>query len=300
MHRSSELRNPGSSVVAPVSLVAPLGIAVSVLAVCVALVLLVWWNQERLVFQPPRDRPPQVIAEGVRRVSYTADDGQPLHGYLAGRLRPGWPVVIAFHGNADLAEWLVPWAVELNARTGAAVLLPEYRGYGVLAGRSTYRTGSIDARAALAYVRATLPPASAPLVLFGHSLGSAIAAEAAVEEPPSALILQSPFTSARAMAARMLSPAVSPLWNLVSRVHYDTRVRVACLDVPVHVAHGRRDRIIPVAMGRAVHAAAKHRGQLLLVSDAGHNDVPERGRLSYWRWLEIAVASAVPFGNISD
>ena len=134
------------------------------------------------------------------------------------------------------------------------------------------------------------------MVLYGHSLGSAIATELAgfmQSRPPAALVLQSPFTSAQAMAARMLVPPIPGLWRLIARVHYDTRRAVGSLAIPVHVAHGTRDVVIPVRMGRAVFAAAKRPGALLLVEGAGHNDVADAGGRDYWRWLTTAVSAPV-------
>src|SRR5688572_9580585 len=106
---------------------------------------------------------------------------------------------------------------------------------------------------------------------------------------PAALVLQSPFSSARDMAARMFVPPIPWLWRQISRVHYDTRAAVASMDVPVHVAHGTRDLNIPARMGRLVFHASRRPGTLLLVDGAGHNDVADVGGERYWRWLLEAV-----------
>jgi fermentation-respiration switch protein FrsA (DUF1100 family) len=267
------------------------GIAVALALVWVALTTIWMWRyQERVVFQPPG-----IAVEApapARRVDFRAADGHDLFGYLISPRSEGSPgvVVVAFHGNADLAAWLVPWAGELAERSGASVFLPEYRGYGGIGGVPTYQSAYSDALGAIAFVRAQLRPGR--LVLFGHSLGSAVAADVAAAmnaAPPQALVLQSPFTSAREMAARMLVPPIPWLWRLISRVHYDTRTIVARLGVPVSVAHGTRDVVIPVRMGRQVHAAAQHQGELLIVDRAGHNDVADVGGERYWRWLTTAV-----------
>jgi pimeloyl-ACP methyl ester carboxylesterase len=128
-------------------------------------------------------------------------------------------------------------------------------------------------------------------VFFGHSLGSAVATElaASADRPPDALVLQSPFTSARDMAFRMLVPAVPVVWRFIARVQYETRAHVARLDVPVHVAHGGVDITVPSRMGVRVFDAARRRGELLLVPGAGHNDVADAGGEDYWRWLTTAV-----------
>jgi fermentation-respiration switch protein FrsA (DUF1100 family) len=255
---------------------------------------LIWRFQERVVFQPPFASPD--APKPARRVEYAASDGHQLFGYVVASERPAnaipGTVVIVFHGNADLAAWQVPWAQELVGRTGVTVLAAEYRGYAGISGAPTYLSAAADARAALDFVRAELRPAE--IVLYGHSLGSAVATELAAQmrpEAPKALVLVSPFTSAREMAMRMLLPPIPGIWPRVSRVHYDTRARVAELDSPVYVAHGHRDLNIPVRMGRSVYAAARHRGELLVVEGAGHNDVPDVGGERYWRWLTGAVVN---------
>ena len=270
--------------------------AAIVAAIVVALVALIWWKQERIVFQPPP--PPDVaLPAWARRVAYEASDGQPLLGYVVapeGAEAPGRRVVVAFHGNADLAVWQLDWARELSRRTGATVLLAEYRGYGGLGGAPTYEGSRRDADAALAFAERVLGAVPAEVVLFGHSLGSGVATElagrmAARGAGPRALVLQSPFTSARAMARLVVIRPAWWAWRAISRVHFDSERLVRTLDTPVWVAHGERDMIVPVRMGRALFDAARVKGRLLLVPRASHNDVEMAGGEEYWSWLESAV-----------
>ena len=254
--------------------------------------LWLWRHQERVVFQPPGDAPSAPAP--ARRVAFKAADGHDIYGYVldAPSAAPasGSRVVIAFHGNADLAAWTTPWAHELSTRAGVTVLVPEYRGYGGIPGTPSYETATADARGALAYARDTLR--ATEVVIYGHSLGTAIGSELATHmgaSPPRALVLQSPFTSAQAMATRMMVPPIPGLWPRISRVPYDTRGLVARLDIPVFVSHGTRDITIPARMGREVFEAAKHRGELLIVDRAGHNDVADEGGDRYWKWLIGAV-----------
>ena len=277
-----------------------LAIAVTAALVWVVFTTLwLWRHQERVVFQPPGRWPDETVA--ARRVEFAASDGHLLHGYHVPAPRDGQnaaTVIVAFHGNADLAVWLVPWAREVAERTVAAVFVPEYRGYAGIAGDPTYETAASDAIGALRYAETQL--AAGRIILFGHSLGSALAADvaAAMQRPPAALVMQSPFTSAREMAARMLVPPIPWLWRRIARVHYDTRSIVSALDAPVWVAHGTRDVVIPVRMGRQVFHAAKRQGALLLVDGAGHNDVADVGGARYWRWLTAAVSA--PVGKLEE
>src|SRR6185503_19447967 len=182
------------------------GFAVSAAFVWVVVATIwLWRHQEQVVFQPPAvgARAP----DAAQRVDFRASDGHDVFGYVvspSGQTAPPTGVVIAFHGNADLAVWLIPWARELADRAHVTVLLPEYRGYADIPGQPTYGTAAADARGALRFAREHLT--SGPIALFGHSLGTAVAAELAAEMEPeaiSSLILQSPFTSAREMATRL-------------------------------------------------------------------------------------------------
>ena len=271
------------------------------LCVYAGLLLMLWARQERIVFQPPG--PPFDEDSTTVRVTYTAGDGQPLFGYVVSNVDGGGSsggtndstrsplpaTLLVFHGNAEIATWSLPWAREVARRTGATVLLAEYRGYAGLPGRPTYAGSKLDARAAYDYAQKTLGATPERTVIYGHSLGSAIGVELAGEIKPRALLLEAPFTSARAMAARLGVPGIIPLWRAISRVHYDTRTRVAELEVPVSVVHGERDMVTPVQMGREVFQAAQRKGDLLILEGVGHNDVVETGADRYWTWLQRAM-----------
>ena len=276
--------------------------AAEVAAACVGVALL-WAPQERLVWQPPRLREwDRLPPPGAVRLDFASADGQPLAAWA---VEPAdveaSGTLLAFHGNAELAEWSVPWARAVARRTGWRVVLPEYRGYAGLGGTPAYAHSAPDAWAVAAAVGRRWPAEDrgGPTALFGHSLGSAVAAELAVAlaragRTPGALVLQSPFTSVRAMARMDGWPGAARLWSRVGRVHFDTAARAAELDVPVWVAHGALDAIVPAWMGRRVFAAARRPGDLLVVEHAGHNRLAERGAARYWAWLARALAAAAP------
>lgn len=272
-------------------LVTVAGVALLVAVVLAILLATLWSMQERILFQPPGGPFPD--GAGATRVVYAAADGQPLHGFLVERGVPAAGMLLVFHGNADLAVWQIEWAGEVARRTGVRVLLAEFRGYGGVPGRPTYATSRLDARAAYDAARTHLGATPESLAIFGHSLGSAVAAELASDVHPPALILQSPFTSARDMAT-IISRLAGASWPAISRIHFDTEARVRELDTPVWAAHGTRDLIIPVRMGRRVFEAARVKGDLLIVEGAGHNDVPETGGERYWRWMAAALAPVSP------
>jgi uncharacterized protein len=273
-------------------------IAGLLLCIYAGLLLMLWARQERIVFQPPG--PPFEGDTTTARVTYAAADGQELFAYVVGERKeegggstvdsilppPSSLLLLVFHGNAEIAAWSLPWAREVARRTGARVMLAEYRGYAGLSGRPTYAGSKLDARAAWEYARDSLGATPQNTVIYGHSLGSAIGVELAADIKPRALLLEAPFTSARAMAARLGVPGIVPLWRAISRVHYDTRTAIAQLDVPISVVHGTRDMVTPVHMGREVYQAARRKGDLLILDGVGHNDVVETGAERYWDWLQ--------------
>jgi fermentation-respiration switch protein FrsA (DUF1100 family) len=158
-----------------------------------------------------------------------------------------------------------------------------------LGGNPTYATAKLDAFAAYNYLTTVRGVNAERLVYFGHSLGSAVAAELAEAHAPRALLLQSPFSSALAMAKLILSSPVARFWKIVSRIHFDTASIVGRLDIPVAVAHGKRDRIVPFRMGMEVYNAARVKGPLLVIDEAGHNDIPAIAGERYWKWISAAL-----------
>ena len=260
-----------------------------VIALFMVTSILAWVFQERVAFQP--ERPPYPEAGRTPRVDYVASDGQKLFAYILGDRQHASGLLLAFHGNADLAVRQIEWAQEIVDRTGLAVMLAEYRGYMGLGGKPTYEGSRFDSEAAYTYARDIFGIPADRFAFFGHSLGTAIATELAVRHPPRVLLLEAPFTSAHDMAALVTGRWLSSLlWPAISRLHFDTRSLVRSIVIPVWVSHGGQDRVIPDWMGKEVFNAAHTKGGWLFVPEASHGDVGEVGGEAYWHWIEKALA----------
>jgi pimeloyl-ACP methyl ester carboxylesterase len=252
------------------------GLALKVGGVCAAVyvvaVALAWRHQERLAFPSPRMPLPEPTAAGLpagRRVTLETADGVRIYGWYLppsdSAPRPA-PALLWFVGNMETVGGLAPVLGDWKPPE-FGLLAVDYRGYGESEGAATEAGLYRDADAAWAYVT-HLPEIDARrIAVYGRSLGSAVALYLATERPARAVVLDSPFSSAAAMARHhywFLPP-------MLVRLSLDNVGRAARLTVPLLVVHGSDDRIAPIAMGRAV-AAAGHARDFLAVPGAGHNE----------------------------
>jgi fermentation-respiration switch protein FrsA (DUF1100 family) len=222
-----------------------------------------------------------------REVWFEADDGVTLHGWwVPGRTGVTW---LWLHGNAGNIGHRLENIALLHERLGVSTFIFDYRGYGQSAGRPSEDGLYRDGAAALAQVRG-LPDADPErTVLFGRSLGAAVAVELATREAVRGLILESPFTSIRAMA-RVALPYL-PLGPFL-RTRFDSLAKVPRLYVPLLVLHSPTDEVVPYAQGEELFAAAPEPKRFHAIGGgAGHNDSYLRGGDAYWQALGEFVAS---------
>lgn len=233
------------------------------------LVALVWWAQRRLIYYPIGTPPPAVrLLPEAEELSLETEDGLRLGAWFVPS-REGAPkaAVLVCNGNAGSRADRALLAASL-ARRGYSVMLFDYRGFGGNEGKPSEPGLLADVRAA----RRSLEERStgAPVVLFGESLGAAVALAEAVERPPAALVLRSPFSSLAALG-RLHYPFFPVGWLLKDR--YPSLERVARLTCPLFVAAGERDRIVPLSESRTLFDAAPvGEKRLLVLPRADHND----------------------------
>jgi len=150
---------------------------------------------------------------------------------------------------------------------GLSVLIFDYRGYGTSGGtpceEGTYR----DLDAALNHLEGRRGLPSDRILLYGESLGGAVAVEAAARRPAAALIVESTFTSVVGMA-RKYYPWLPARW--LARIRYDSLGRIGAVRCPVLVLHSPEDDIVPFEMGEALFAAA-HRPKRFARTEGDHN-----------------------------
>jgi uncharacterized protein len=244
-----------------------------VVAVLAAPVGLLWAFQRRLVYLPSGKVPPAAsVLPGAEDVSFETADGLRLGGWFvpARPAPPGWAgaAVLVCNGNGGNRAMRAALAGALS-RMGLAVLLFDYRGYGGNPGHPSEDGLAADARAARDYLAARPEVDPARVVYLGESLGAAVALRLAVERPPAALVLRSPFASL-AEVGQLHYPLV-PV-SLLLRDRYDSAALAGRLTAPLLVVAGGRDRIVPAGHSRRLFAAAPQPKRLVVLEGADHND----------------------------
>ncbi len=234
------------------------GLTVAVGALALAWVgygFALWWLQEAMIFPAPGGIGAHTLdlaaAElGAEPLHLRAEDGTALYGWYkpATSGRPGRRAVLYFHGNGETVAAGVP-LMQLANRHGWDFAVVAFRGYPGSEGAPSEAGVARDARALWDHVTGARGIDAARVVLHGRSLGGAVAIRLASERRPGGLVVESSFTSMVDMARRQ-----APLYpvRLLLRHPFDSAARAPSIDVPVLVLHGSADRVVPVAMGRAL------------------------------------------------
>lgn len=232
-----------------------------------AIVLLVYFGQSRLVYFPekPLSLTPEAIGLDYTSVNITTRDGETLHGWWMS-VPNAKGTVLFFHGNAGNISHRINY-LAMFKRLGYNTLLFDYRGYGQSSGVPSESGTYLDAQAAWRYLTEIRGIAPARIVLFGESLGGAVAAWLAVQEKPGLLALASTFTSIPDLAAEIY-PFLPVRW--IARFDYDTRKSLQSVTCPVFIAHSPQDEIIPFGHGQQLFQAAPEPKQFLTL-EGGHN-----------------------------
>ena len=253
----------------------------------VALKLLVMWLEPRLAFFPSRgvQETPAVAGLPFVDVRIPTEDGESLHAWWLESATPRAQAVF-FHGNGgNLSLWLD--LIVGMRRRGISVLAIDYRGYGASTGSPTEKGVYRDAEASVRLFAGRLRKDGVPVIYWGRSLGSPVAAHAAARIAPDGLILETPMPDVRSVFRT--NPV---MWSLsfVSSYRFPTARLVGHLDVPLLVVHGDVDSIVPYVAGKRVFEAARTtRKTFVTIAGADHNDLHVVNPPHYWQAIDSFV-----------
>lgn len=245
--------------------------------------------EERLIFFPSRELEVTPSALGLRHEELTlvtADDERLHAWFLPSPIQPAGPryTVLVCHGNAGNISHRLDRTLLMHANLATDVLLFDYRGFGNSSGRPGEEGTYEDVRAAYRYLVGERGVDEQRIILFGESLGAAVALQLALEVDAAALVLEAPFTSIRDMA-RAAYPFVPNGWV---KTRYASIEKIPALRMPLLVLHGTNDRTVPFTQGQSLFGAAPEPKRFFPIQGAGHSDTFIIGAGEYWQtWKDF-------------
>jgi fermentation-respiration switch protein FrsA (DUF1100 family) len=237
-------------------------------------VALMYFGQRTIMYFPDTTRrpPASVGLPQAEEVELKAADGERL---IAWHVAPptGKPIVLYFQGNGGGLDLRAHRFAALTS-DGLGLLALNYRGYGGSSGRPS--EDGLRRDAAAAYEFAVARYGADRVVLWGESLGTGVAVALAAERPVGRMLLESPFTSAAAVAA-------SVYWfvpvRLLMHDQFHSDRRIAAVTAPILVLHGERDTVVPIRFGEQLYALIRAPKGFIRLPAAGHNDHDAHGGL---------------------
>lgn len=243
--------------------------AIVLLLLCYfGLVVMAYLFQGRLLYQPGRriSMTPEDIGLPYEEVPLLTSDGVHLSAwYVPSERERG--VVLFCHGNAGNMSHRLD-SINIFHELRLSVMIFDYRGYGRSAGAASEEGTYRDAEAALIYLTRDRGVGPASIIVFGRSLGGAVAAHVALNHAAAALIVESSFTSVPDLGAE-LYPFL-PV-RLISRFRYPTAAFVERIGIPKLFIHSPDDEVIPFRHGERLLAFGAEPKEFLRIQ-GGHND----------------------------
>ncbi|MEM9406170.1 MAG: alpha/beta hydrolase [Acidobacteriota bacterium] len=226
---------------------------------------------------------PQTYGVPAEDVWFESSDGVQLHGWWIPFKRARGTVLYC-HGNAGNITNRIG-VYRFLRRLRLNVLTYDYRGYGRSDGAPSEKGLYLDAQAAHDFLTESVGESNERIVLFGHSLGGAVAIDLATQREAAGLVVQSSFTDLREMAkVRFRSLPM----HLITRNHFRSLSKVPTIDIPKLFIHGTQDETIPFAVGQSLYEAAAEPKEWFPIEHAGHNDVYRFGGVRYlWKLVRF-------------
>lgn len=214
----------------------------------------------------------EIAGIGKQDVYFRSGDGTELHGWYFEQSESKHTVLLSHGNTGNLAGR--PALLESVLKTGASLLVYDYRGFGKSNGRPSVEGVIDDACSAYDFLLAEKKKESREIVLYGESLGAAISCQLSIRRKVQGLILQSGFASITKISKHHI-----PLMHVYPSVLYPQPLldNVAILKnghPPLLVVHGHRDSVVPFSHGKELYSSAVNKKFFVDFPEAEHSDIP--------------------------
>ncbi len=229
-----------------------------------------WKNQAKYIYHPEKAWTATPDSSGLEYedVTFRTADGLILSGWYVPAPNPRGTILFC-HGNARNISADIS-VLAMFRQLGFSSFAFDYRGYGKSDGAPDEKGTYLDAAAAWDHLLSERGVPKEDLLVWGRSLGSAIAADLAVAKKPAALVIEASFSSLPDIAAD-LYPHFPVRWLV--RYKYDVAARLPRLECPVLIVHSREDELVPFRHAERLFRAAREPKELLEIAGP-HRGLP--------------------------
>lgn len=242
---------------------------VTLLAVYTIILAVMVMYQRKLMYFPHINlRPPVSFGLTDVKAGKLMTPDQEMLDYWYTSAKEGMPTILYFHGNGGHLGYRADF-IHAAQRHGYGVWMLSYRGYGNSTGSPSEAGFYTDANAAYEYVVHELGIPRDQVIIYGESIGSAVAVELAQHKKVKALVLQAPFSSAVAVAQRVY------FWlpvSLLMKDRFESIKKVKNINAPVLVFGAENDRVTGLDEAKKLYDAFAQPKKIIVFENTGHND----------------------------
>ncbi|MCX5804900.1 MAG: alpha/beta hydrolase [Proteobacteria bacterium] len=227
----------------------------------------IYFKQDSMIYFPEKEilQTPQSINLYYREVNFQTKDNINISGWYI-PANPEKGIILFCHGNAGNVSHVIE-RIRIFHEMNFSALFFDYRGYGKSTGKPSEEGTYLDAEAAWDYL---IQCGNSPekIIVYGQSLGGAIATEVAIRKKPVALIIESSFTSMPDLGSKLYP------WlpvKLLAKYQYSTLTKISIINFPKLIIHSPDDEIVPFKHGRILYEKASQPKDFLEIR-GGHND----------------------------
>ena len=237
-------------------------------SVWVLLSLLLYLFQPKFVYFPQSeiDFTPDMAGLAYEDIYFKTEDDIDLNGWFI-PVEGAKRTLLFFHGNGGNISHRLD-SLKIFHELGLSVFIIDYRGYGQSQGTTSEQGTYRDAEAAWRYLTNTRSIADNEIIIFGRSMGGAVATWLASDHTPNLLILESTFTSVADMGKHYYPYLPT---QLLARIKYASIDRIKNINCPILFSHSQTDEIVPFELGQQLFNKALE-PKMFMELKGGHND----------------------------
>ena len=223
----------------------------------------------------------KIIFQGTRlardyRFSFTATehfiptpDGEQINALLFQAKRESKGLILYFHGNADNLKRWGEYAIDFTT-LGFDVLMIDYRSFGKSSGKAAENTFYADATTVYDWIHSQLPQKYDKFVIYGRSLGAAVATSLASKVNADLVILETPFNSFRGAISKALRPLIFPF---PFKNRFNNTERLPNIKSKIVIFQGTRDRIVPLSAAKQLKPLLKKGDEFIIIPKGKHKNL---------------------------